>query len=151
MRLTHYFDELDLEMVIPKLLTYVFDQKICENAIWLTAAQFKLMKLQELGVYEGEIEQYTLRHLRLQAFKPLDEVLIAPHVHNFAPDVSMSTVFFGANNKADLLCPILDVKSREAIAYILLTDVLANKVERLRSGLDRDLGIMARHISYSMK
>ncbi len=151
MRLSHYFDEIELELVIPRLLGYVYNLANCENVVWLTAKQFQDFKSQQPGRIEPDPEQFTMRDLRLQAIKHFDESLVSEVVNRFAPNVSAATVLKNTETHSDLLVPILDVKTREVMAFVLLLKISNSEAETAKIRLEQDLAIMARHIGFSLK
>ena len=148
-RLRDFFDHLELEHVIPKLLLYIYEMGACENVLWVVAEEFQKMHSVEAKI-ETEPEQQMHRHLRIQAIKDVDEKRVRELANLFDERLSMS-VSVEWNGQNVMAWPILSVKDQSVLAYVFMTGVKKTDVARLQSRIGHDLGFMCKHIGFSIQ
>ncbi len=148
-RLRDFFDDLELELVIPKLLLYIYEIGSCDNVIWLLTDEFKSLRATEVKK-KFEPEQQMHRHLRIQAIKNVEEPEVRQYVNLFEDNLSMSAAA-ELNGRRVIAWPIVNVRNQSVLAYVLMTDVKAADVGRLQDRVGRDLSFMCKHIGFSFQ
>ncbi|OFZ20040.1 MAG: hypothetical protein A2Z20_08120 [Bdellovibrionales bacterium RBG_16_40_8] len=148
--LKEYFDDLDLECIIPKLLQFFLSHYQCENVIWVVADEFKRLHEPIDAARANETEQAIYRHLKLQSAMPVEENDIIKFVKNFSLISNMSQ-YIDIGESGQVLVPIRHIKTHKPMAYILLLGVSNKKVKKTIENVSRDISFMARHIGFSLQ
>ncbi len=149
-RLRDFFDDLDLEHVIPKLLQYINEAGRCGNVIWVLAEEFRRQHEPDNGTSDHVSDQQMNRHLRLQSLKEIGEEEAQKVLTCFAADLSMSTSL-EVKGKTHLIWPVLHFKDNTPLAYIVMADVQTPRLAVLQSRVDQDIQYMAKHIGFSIQ
>ncbi len=148
--LRHYFDDLELDKVIPRLLQFVFERAKCENITWVTAAEFDRVRLSESSENPLKGETLVDRHLKVQSVKSVDDELLYQVISQFTEKASMPAAAH-VNGHTYVLVPIKSVKTHEPIAYLILHQVLSVKPEKVMVKISRDISYMEKHIGFAMQ
>lgn len=149
--LLNYFDDLEIESVIPKLLHFVLERAGCENVVWIRSDEFhRLLSLQGEVQRQAEPEQLLYRHIEVQAIRDINEgdvgqILAKFHPENYRPQ----KVVIGKS--AHVLMPLNDPKKHKPMAYFVLLGVSVNRAEKVMTQLSRDLAFMAKHVAFSLQ
>ena len=146
-----YFDDIELELVIPRLLKSVRQIGPCQNVVWMTVNQFADFKKLEAGRFDAEPEKFTLRHLRLQSLEATQDRQVAEKLNPFSAALESTALCDNSDETVDLLAPIFDLRSKEPLAYILVIGVPKSRANAFKAKLDQELPIHARHIGFSLK
>jgi len=147
--LKDYFDDLELEVVIPKLLQYFYDENICENVVWILKEEFDGQFLTQENV-TAEPGQSMYQHVKIHTLKPSRTSDIDKLCRYFDPTTA-AVQEKSIDNKVCVLAPIQGVKHKAPVAYLLFIDVRAGQADKLKKRLSRDLTPMAKHISFSLQ
>ncbi len=148
--LREYFDDLELDHVIPKLIQYVKAKYECENVTWVMAEEFNRLN-SSVGRPEAiEPEQLLHRSMVVQSLIPISDQELLSQVLQFSNENSMPQVSLGSEY-VTVLVPLINAEKREVMAYILLTGVASAHANRIATKLSKDLSLMAKHIGFSIQ
>src|SRR5690606_25370884 len=101
-RLRNYFDDLELEKVIPQLLRYVQSRVDAQNVVWILADEFRRLK------NNAEIEPLPSAdgYLHLQAAMDMTLTDAHAHIKSLGGESLMGEISNGQGD-ADVLVPIV--------------------------------------------
>ncbi|MEQ1663852.1 MAG: GGDEF domain-containing protein [Bdellovibrionales bacterium] len=149
-KLENYFDDLELEKVIPQLIQYVSGQIKCSNVIWVAAAEYARVHSQEGGLSALEPEQAVNRQMIVQSRKQINDIEIFKMLLKFSsqPDVPQLQAI---KNENCILLPLIHHKTKLCMAYLLFVDVAKDDINFCMNDMPIDLAYLAKHISFSMQ
>lgn len=150
--LRNYFDDLELDKVVPKLLQYAFEQATCENIVWLTADEYNRVKQTQSDTNPLRGDALVDRNLKIQAMHAIDDEALFGSISKFAnlstmPQQSEKT----EGDKTDLLIPIQCHREQKPIAFLILLGVQKKSAEKAMIKLSQDLSYMQKHIGFSLQ
>lgn len=150
--LKDYFEDLELEKVIPKLLQYVYEQAESENVVWIAKEEWVELHMKESSTANEseEADQSINKNYLIQALKPISENDVRSLLTKFSPQSQLPQYSF-VNEKSHLVVPIRSFKTNQPIAFLLLMGVKHKRPEKIMSKVSRDLSYMERHLTFSMQ
>ncbi|MCB0350422.1 MAG: GGDEF domain-containing protein [Bdellovibrionales bacterium] len=148
--LRNYFDDLELELVIPKLIQYIKGKVDCENVTWIVADEFFRLSSSVDTLEALEDEQLLNRQIRVQSLVPISDAELLAHTLRFSKESTMPQACETESGSA-LLVPIMCVKKHEALAYLILTGVPTASVQKTIQRVAKDISKMAKHIGFSIQ
>lgn len=147
--LLNYFDELDLEKVVPKTLQHFQSTVECQSVVWMLKEEFDRLRevKSETNLYP---EQTLHRHLRLHATKAVSDAEVIGVLQSFKVNHNMpqSSIFAEKNF---VLAPINNIHSGEVIAYLLFVGVSTKQLELSQLRMSKDIALFAKHITFSVQ
>jgi diguanylate cyclase (GGDEF)-like protein len=153
--LKDFFDELDIEKVIPKLTHYIQNLNKCENVIWLTREQFEVFR--SIDVSAGinlkvtAAEQIMYRHIKMQSIAKVEESEVCNIVKSIDVNGDKQVSFNFGNHQVGFLQPIKCEKTGQCLAYIIVLGVKKSHLASLMKKTARDVRYMAKHIRFSLQ
>lgn len=149
-RLKDYFDDLELEKVIPQLLHYVFEKSKCQNIVWITAEEYTRVKQNHVDENPFKGEAMVNRHLKVQSLNEISDENLFGIVSKFSGHVT-TPCFQDSENIVHVFFPIKNVNTHDPIAYLLLVNVEKKYVEKVMINISRDISQMEKHLGFSMQ
>jgi diguanylate cyclase (GGDEF)-like protein len=149
-RLRDYFDDLELEHVIPKLLQYLHGRARSENVVWISKEEFEKLQLSKSGAKTFEAEPSFYSQMKIQSIHAVTE----PELYELLPthlDEQTMPQLSPRNDKVDALIPIRDVRDHKPLAYILVLGIVKSRAVKTVSQVSRDLSYMAKHVGFSLR
>ena len=146
--LRNFFDELDLELVVPKLIQYVYQYANSQNAVWIVQSEYERIQQAKKSDAAVEEDQFLNRKQSVQSFSPIEDKTLEAAVKLFDEQVTTAH-FVYQNDKCFALLPIV-YKNKKPLAYILLVNVDLQKVKSTIKKISKDLSCMSKHISHSL-
>lgn len=147
-RLLNYFDDLELEKVIPQLLSFAQGRAKAKDVVWIEAEEFETLKK---TVATTEAPQAADRHLSVQALNGMDEDKVIESLNRFVGKSLMGESFERPDGHVDLLIPIVQNAASKVLAYVMVVGATKTLARSVMGRLTYDLSFMAKHVGFSLK
>lgn len=148
--LRDYFDELELEKVIPRLLHFVYERSKCQNAVWIIAEEYNRVHQSRGGENPLKGEELADRALKIQAVNAIDDEILFSLISKFS-EKPTTPIQVECENATHILLPIKSINTHEPLAYLLFVNVAEKYAEKLMLSISRDISQMEKHIGFSIQ
>lgn len=151
-----FFDSLDINHVVDRLLQHFGQQIECSNIFWLQSSELERFVEAREGSHELEESQRYNRSAFLQALHDATE----NEVFNVLKHFPLSQKYFGKSvslsnkdsyGRDHLIVPIPGTATQPVPAYLVFENVQSENPDFLMSQVNETLALLSDHIRYSLE